>query len=312
MGPVLVGAGRAGHPVVAVSPKAIKAWREAEFSAQAKSDPGDARVMCDYRRLRFARLRVPSPTARRPARCAPRAAVRARDDLVAPRVATANQLRAALDAFWPGAAAVFSSLFSPIALAFLDAYPTPAASARLGERRMASFLRRHRYTGRRSAAELVERLRAAPPGIAAGPEADARRTAVLVYAAVLSSLNAAIAALDDSVATHLGVHPDAGIFASLPRSGRTTAAQLLAERGDCRDAYDGPQAVAALAGAAPVTEAPGKHHSVHFRWACNKRFACWASRAGWAPRNGPGCSPAATPPRASASGDAPPGWRASP
>ena len=47
---------------------------------------------------------------------------------------------------------------------------------------------------------------------------------------------------------------------------------MLAEWGDARQAYDGPDAVAALAGATPVTKASGKHRAVHFRWACNKRF----------------------------------------
>jgi len=74
------------------------------------------------------------------------------------------------------------------------------------------------------------------------------------------------------VAAHLGEHPDAEVFTSLPRSGQTNAAQVLAEWGDCRPAYDHPDAVAALAGAAPVTKQSGKHAAVHFRWACNKRF----------------------------------------
>jgi hypothetical protein len=42
--------------------------------------------------------------------------------------------------------------------------------------------------------------------------------------------------------------------------------------GDSRAAYDGPDAVAALAGMTPVTTQSGKHRAVHFRWACNKRF----------------------------------------
>ncbi len=91
---------------------------------------------------------------------------------------------------------------------------------------------------------------------------------------VLRSLNHGIANLDRSVAAHLGEHPDVEIFTSLPRSATTTAAQMLAEWGDSRTAYDGPDAVAALAGAVPVTKTSGKHRSVQFRWACNKRFRC--------------------------------------
>ena len=50
-----------------------------------------------------------------------RALVRGRDDLVAARVALANQLRSLLEGFWPGAAAIFADIDSPIALAFLAA-----------------------------------------------------------------------------------------------------------------------------------------------------------------------------------------------
>jgi hypothetical protein len=47
---------------------------------------------------------------------------------------------------------------------------------------------------------------------------------------------------------------------------------MLACWGDCRNAYDDPEAVAALAGIVPVTSQSGKHVSVSFRWACNKRL----------------------------------------
>jgi transposase len=78
--------------------------------------------------------------------------------------------------------------------------------------------------------------------------------------------------LGRSVVAPLGEHPDAEIFTSLPRSGQINAAQMLAEWGDVRQAYDGPDSVAALAGVTPVTKESGKHRAVHFRWACNKRF----------------------------------------
>ena len=64
-----------------------------------------------------------------------RALVRGRDDLVAERVCLANRLRSLLEGFWPGAAVVFADINSPIALAFVQRYPTrsrPPASARSG------------------------------------------------------------------------------------------------------------------------------------------------------------------------------------
>ena len=260
----------AGHPVVPVKTTAIKAWREAEVGSGAKSDPGDAQVIADYLRLRRLDLRELRPFSAETR--ALRAVVRTRGDLVEARVAAGNQLAAVLAAFWPGAGDLFADVWSEIALAFLERYPTPTAAAHLGESRMAGFLRKHGYSGRRSPAELLERLRSAPVGLADGPESEARRDAVLAMVRVVRALNRSIKDLDRSVVAHLDEHPDAVVFRSLPRAGQVSAAQMLAEWGDCREAYDGPEAVAALSGMAPVTRRSGKHLAVAFRWACNTRF----------------------------------------
>jgi transposase len=260
----------AGHPVVPVSPNAIKTWREGEVLSGAKSDAGDAAVIAEYLRLRQHRLKTAAPYCDET--LALRTVVRSRGDLAEMRVAATNQLTALLEAHWPGAKAVFADVESPVSLAFLTRYPTPAAAAHLGEKRMAAFLVKHGYSGRRPAAELLARLRGAPAGTGRESLTEALGDAVLAAVGVLTALNAAVKSLDRPVAAHLGEHPDGKIFTSLPRSGQVNAAQVLAERGDCRQAYDGPDSVAALAGCTPVTSQSGKHRSVQFRWACNKRF----------------------------------------
>jgi transposase len=260
----------AGHPVVPVSPNAIKTWREGEVLSGAKSDAADAAVIAEYLRLRQHRLRVAAPYSGQTK--ALRTVVRTRDDLVDMRVAAVNQLAALLDAHWPGAKAIFADLESRIALEFLTRYPTPAAAAHLGEKRIAAFCAKMGYSGKRPAAVLLERLRSAPAGTTDDALAEALRDAVLALAGVLKAVNAAIKDLDRSTAARLGEHPDGKIFTSLPRSGQINAAQMLAEWGDARQAYASPDSVAALAGCTPVTKASGKHQAVHFRWACNKRF----------------------------------------
>jgi transposase len=260
----------AGHPVVPVSPNAIKTWRDGEVLSGARSDAGDAAVIAEYLRLRAHRLKAAEPYSDET--LALRTAVRARGDLVEMRVAATNQLPALLDAHWPGAKAVFADVESPISLEFLARYPTPASAAHPGEKRMAAFLVKHGYSGRRPAAELLARLRAAPAGTGREALSEALRDVVLAAAGVLAALNAAVRNLGRSVAAHLGEHPDGKIFTSLPRSGQVNAAQVLAERGDRRQAYAGPDSVAALAGVTPVTSQSGKHRDVQFRWACNKRF----------------------------------------
>ncbi len=65
-----------------------------------------------------------------------------------------------------------------ISLAFLTRYPSPAHAAALGEKRMAAFLTKHGYSGRRTAAELLTRLRSAPPGTTSPVVSEALRDAV--------------------------------------------------------------------------------------------------------------------------------------
>lgn len=260
----------AGHPVIPVSPNAIKTWREGEVLSGAKSDAGDAMVIAEYLRLRHHRLRPVQPYSVETK--ALRTVVRTRDDIVEMRVAATNQLSALLDDYWPGATAIFADVESAISLDFLRRYPTATAAAHLGEKRLASFLVKHGYSGRRTAAQLLTRLRRAPKGATDPILTEAVRDAVLALVTVLAALNTAGKTLDRSVIAHLGEHPDAAIFTSLPRSGQINAAQVLAEWGDSRAAYASPDAIAALAGVTPVTKASGKQHAVHFRWACNKRF----------------------------------------
>jgi len=108
----------AEHPVVPIHPNAVKACRPRYRAASGKSDPGDAYLLADILRTDGHRLRplVPMSDDTR----ALRALVRGRDDLVAQRVALANQLRSLLESFWPGAAAIFAAIDSPIALAFIS------------------------------------------------------------------------------------------------------------------------------------------------------------------------------------------------
>jgi transposase len=260
----------AGHPVVPVSPNAIKTWREGEVLSGAKSDAGDAAVIAEYLRLRSHRLAPAAPYSDETR--ALRTVVRTSDDLVEMRVAATNQLSALLEAHWPGATAIFADVESPISLEFLTRYPTPAAARHLGEKRMAAFLVKHGYCRRKPAVQLLDRLRQAPSGSTSEALTEALRDAVFALVTVLQAVNGALKDLDRSVAAHLGEHPDGTIFTSLPRSGQINAAQMLAEWGDCRQAYAGPDSVAALTEVTPVTRQSGKHRAVEFRWACNKRF----------------------------------------
>jgi transposase len=258
----------AGHPVIPIHPNAFYAARPRWGAAGAKSDPGDSFKLADYLRTDGHRLR-----RLRPLDAATRelqALSRLRDDHVAAKTAASNQLGALLEAHWPGAKQVFSRLGSEIALAFLDAYPTPEAAARLGEARLAAFCRRHSYRGGRPVTELLGRLRsapAAPVGLAPEVLADLVRAQVRL----LHTLLRTIADLDRALGAGLLGHAKAKLLAPLPRIGEVNLAQVVAEVGPILERASTVEHAAAECGATPVTKASGKSKTVTFRWAANTK-----------------------------------------
>lgn len=271
----------AGHPVVPIHPNAVKACRPRYRAAGGKSDPGDAFMLADILRTDGHRFRPLTPLS--DGIMALRAMVRGRDDLVATRVGLANQLRSLLDGFWPGAAHLVADVDSPIALAFLARFPTPETARRLGVRRLAAFLAQHRYPGRRTPEELLDRLRAAPRGLAKEAEADAKGEVVRALVRALEAILATIRDLTSRIEHAVEDHPDGRIVMSFPRAGRICAAQILAELGDVRERFQTDDQLAAEAGVSPVTHASGKSRGVVFRWACNHRLraavTCWADNS---------------------------------
>lgn len=260
----------AGHPVVPIHPNVLKASRSRYRAAAGKSDPGDAYILADLLRTDGHRFRPLRPTSDEIK--ALRAWVRTRDDLVAERVAMANQLRALLESFWPGAARIFSAIDSPIALCFLQRYPSPSAARALGPKRMAAFLRRQKYPGRRTPAELLERLRAAPLGLAGPAEEKAKAELVGALVTVLRHLGTQIQKLTSKVEHAVAQLPTGQVVMSFPRAGRVNAAQITAELGDDPARFQTEEQLAAEAGVAPVTYQSGRYRGVAFRFACNKRL----------------------------------------
>ncbi len=261
---------QAGNPVVPIHPNVVKACRPRYRAAGGKHDPGDAYLLADVLRTDGHRFRRLSPSS--DAIQALRAMVRTRDDLVAERIGLANQLRALLESFWPGAVALFAEIDSPIALAFVERYPTPHSAARLGEKRLASFLASEHYCGRRPVSELLQRLHEAPKGRVGAAEEEAKGELAKTLTRILTPLVGEIARLSARIEHEVAQLADGTLVMSLPRTGRLNAAQILAELGDVRDRFATDDQLAAEAGVAPVTYQSGKTKAVTFRWACNHRL----------------------------------------
>jgi transposase len=273
---------QADHRVVPIHPNAVKATRSRYSAAGGKDDRKDAYVLADILRTdgsRFAELKPPSDETR-----ALRAASRCRDDFVETRTAMTNQLRSALEGFWPGPLAMFPDLDTLISLKFLEAFPTPESAKHLDERSLAKFLKENGYPNKRSAQELVSLLRKAPLGTNGPLETATKGALVKILAATLRTLVDQCKELTKLVETTIGSHSDGSIVTSFPRVGMVNAAQILAELGDDRERFRSADHLAAEAGVVPVTESSGKRShknqhkrggkapGVHFRWACNKRL----------------------------------------
>ena len=262
----------AGLQVLAIHPNQVAAARPRFRAATGKSDGFDAYVLAELARTDAPRFRL--LVADTDQTKALRALTRARDDLIATRVELCNRLHAELDRFWPGAATLFADLHSPIALSFLERYPSPDDARTITPHRMRRFLAANAYSGRQDPSALVERLRAAPHGHAGDAERLARRGIVLGLVNTLRPLVTQITRLTRQIADTLDAHHDGPVFQSFfrdPKS-RICAATLLAEIGDCRQRYPTAESLAAGAGMSPVAVESGKKKTASFRRACDKRL----------------------------------------
>jgi len=268
-GPVVQALLEAGITVYVIAPAQIKALRQRYGSAGNKDDRFDAYVLADTVRTDRRRLTPlrPDTDATTGLRCL----CRARKDLIAHRVAVANQLRAHLGTALPAAVDLFSDIDSAISRAFLTRFTTQDTLDWLSIKRLTTWLHAHSYRGRTDPAVLYHRISTAPRG-ATGELGDALATITRAYLSTLATLAEQIRALTKQITTALDTHPDKDIFTALPRAGTVRAARLLAEIGDARGRFPTPTALACLAGVAPSTRRSGTAHVVAFRWAVNKQL----------------------------------------
>lgn len=271
----------AGFTVVPVHPNAVKASRPRYRAAFTKSDREDAYLLADLLRTDGHRFRTLTP--RSDEMRAIRRLARTRTDLVRQRVMLTNQLAAQLQVSWPGAEQVFADLASPIALAFMERYPSPRDARGLGVKRMEGFLARNRYSGRRSAAELIKRLKASPESLEGPLEAEASREVVMTLVSILTTLTTRLKDVTSAL-EHASADTAMGkLVLSFPRMGRTNGAKLVAELGEDPARFVTRDHLASEAGIAPVTRASGKRNTVAFRYACNKQLrnalTTWANNS---------------------------------
>jgi transposase len=255
--------------IYVIPPSQVKNLRGRYGSAGNKDDRFDAYVLADT--IRTDRRRLTPLTCDTPATTALRQLCRARRDLVAHRVAVANQLRAHLAIAMPAAVGLFEKIDSPISLRFLTRFTTQDDLDWLSPKRLDTWLKSVSYTGGTSPKTLHTRIGAAPRG-ATGSHATALAGITRAYLAALTTITAQIRALSAQISDAYDAHPDKHIYAALPRVGIVRAARLLAEIGDARGRFPTADSLICLTGAAPSTRQSGKIKIVAFRWAVDKQL----------------------------------------
>jgi len=250
-----------GHAVF-VTPPRIAARRRPRRS---KDDRGDARLLANL-------LRTQDEDCRPLHRHSSLVEIllqltRAFDQLQRQQTRVANQLRQVLKHYYPVILELFSDVKTNIALAFLQAFPTPQAAHAVSYEQLTDFLQTQRYNHMQRAGQIYHQLQTLSPTATVwqGNEHHA-----LALAPVLQTVNQQMARLKREILQNFARHPEASWWQALPGAGQLTAPRLLALIGDNRAVFPEAEVLQAHAGTVPVTRRSGKSRTVGFRSACDK------------------------------------------
>jgi transposase len=178
-----------------------------------------------------------------------------RADLVADRVRMLNRLRSLLTSVAPALERAFEYSTHKGALVLLTGYPTPQRLTRMGQTRLAGWLRARRVRGyAQVAARAIDAAHAQQVRL---PGQDVAAALVVEIATDILSLDERLRTLEAQLTTAFRAHPHAGTIESMPGFGPVLGAMLLVAAGDLRS-YPDPGHLAAAAGLVPVPKDSGR------------------------------------------------------
>jgi transposase len=264
--------------VYVVPPHVVKSSRGRYRQTGAHTDQTDASLLANLLRTDKHRLQPWRPDSLLTQQL--RAKVSLYRHLTQSITRLSNRLRAVLLRYYPAALTVFSTLDSPITLAFIRQFPTPDSAANLSLPAFRSFAQAHHYPQPKQLVRRYARLQAAQPqastAAVASYEAEARLLADLLLAQVAAKKQTV-----RELKSLFGQHPDQAIYHSLPGVGPYLAPALLVKFGEDRQRFPTASSVQALAGTCPVTEQSGQRRRIKFRRACDKAFRDIVQQWAW-------------------------------
>ena len=268
----------AGYEIYAISPKAVDRYRDRHQLAKGKPGTGDAMVLAHILRT-DGHLHRPLP-AGSPGGRAIEVLARAHQDMVWRRQEDVNRLRTVLAGYYPAALAAFPCLTTRTATTVLAAAPTPAQAARLTMQDLLDLLVAAGRGRRRSEAERLAAVFAAPRMRQPTEVEHAMGAATTAIIATITAMNTAITGPGERIGESFKHHPDAAIYHSMPALGLILSARVPGEFGDDRTRWPDPASRRAYAGSAPITRESGKRRLVLARYIRNRRL--YDAVRGWA------------------------------
>ncbi len=267
-----------GLAVHSINPKQLDRFRDRFTVAGAKDDRRDAHVLGDCLRTDRHCLRRLEPGD--PLIVELRGIARLANELSGERVRLANRIHEQLRRIFPQAIEITDDVTADWFAAVWRIAPNPVAAKRVGERRIAVVLAKHRI--RRIDAATARRHLTQPALVTAPGTVEActaHLESLFERAGLLNKqikhtnrrMDALCRKLADPEPGCSGEQRDVDILRSQPGIGRIVLATLLAEAWQPLRDRD-YHALRGLCGTAPVTRQSGKRRVVVMRRACNPRL----------------------------------------
>lgn len=242
---------RPGRPVHYASGRMVAAM-SAAYAGEGKTDAKDAYVIAETARLRRD-LTVIDASTDLVRNLAVLTGYRA--DLIADRVRMINRLRDLLTSVFPSLERAFDYSSHKGALVLLTGYASPGRIRRIGQTRLADWLRNRSVRGSADVAARAIAAAKAQSVVLPGQELTASIIAELARA--ILTLDERLKGLDAQIQETFAEHPQAEIIQSMPGFGAFLGASLLVGAGDLR-AFPSAGHLAAAAGLVPVPNDSGR------------------------------------------------------
>jgi len=262
-----------------VNPATSAHYRKGFRPSGAKSDPSDAGLLLDllvHHREKLRRLHPDTEQTR-----TLQFLVEARRKFVNDKTRYSNRLTAYLKMYFPQVLDWFSEVSLPIAIDFLERWPSLQKVQKARPETLRKFFVQHHSCKSDSIDRRLEEIRCAMPATHDAAVTCSCSAAVLALVGIVRAVRDAIVCYDQQIETLAREHPDFAIIDSLPGAGPALAPRLIAALGTQRDRYHSASELQSYSGIAPVLASSGKQCWVHWRWACPKflrqTFHEWAA-----------------------------------